>query len=42
VRSDALIHSGADLNGKTVGTVAVKTLEHACMLLWVEQHAAIP
>jgi NitT/TauT family transport system substrate-binding protein len=38
VRSDARIHSGADLNGKTVGTVAVKTLEHACMLLWVDKH----
>jgi NitT/TauT family transport system substrate-binding protein len=38
VRGDAPIHSGADLNGKTVGIVAVKTLEHACMLLWVDKH----
>jgi NitT/TauT family transport system substrate-binding protein len=38
VRSDAPIHSGADMNGKTVGIVAVKTLEHACMLLWVDKH----
>jgi NitT/TauT family transport system substrate-binding protein len=38
VRADSPIHSGADLNGKTVGIVAVKTLEHACMLLWVDKH----
>jgi NitT/TauT family transport system substrate-binding protein len=38
VRGDGPVHSGADLNGKTVGIVAVKTLEHACMLLWVDKH----
>jgi len=38
VRSDSPIHSGADMNGKTVGIVGVKTLEHACMLLWVDKH----
>ncbi len=38
VRSDGPIHAAADLNGKTVGIVAVKTLEHACMLLWVDKH----
>jgi NitT/TauT family transport system substrate-binding protein len=38
VRSDSAIHSGADMNGKTVGIVGVKTLEHACMLLWVDKH----
>ena len=38
VKKDGPIRSGADLNGKTVGIVAVKTLEHACMLLWVDKH----
>jgi NitT/TauT family transport system substrate-binding protein len=38
VKADGPIHSGADLNGKTVGIVAVKTLEHAAVLLWVDKH----
>jgi NitT/TauT family transport system substrate-binding protein len=38
VRGDSPIHTGADMNGKTVGIVAVKTLEHATMLLWVDKH----
>jgi NitT/TauT family transport system substrate-binding protein len=38
VRGDSPIRTGADMNGKTVGIVAVKTLEHAAMLLWVDKH----
>ena len=38
VRKDAPIQSGADLNGKTIGIVALKTMQHAAILLWVDKH----
>ncbi len=38
VRNDSPIRTGTDANGKTVGIVGVKTLEHAAMLLWVDKH----
>jgi NitT/TauT family transport system substrate-binding protein len=38
VRKDSTIRSGADLNGKTVALNAVKTLQHAAVLLWVDKH----
>jgi NitT/TauT family transport system substrate-binding protein len=38
VRKDSAIRSGADLNGKTVGIVAVKTMQYAAAMAWVDKH----
>lgn len=38
VRSDSPIKTGADMNGKTVAIVAMKTVQHAAVLLWVDKH----
>jgi NitT/TauT family transport system substrate-binding protein len=38
VRKDSDIHTGADLNGKTVAINAVKTMQHAAVLLWIDKH----
>jgi len=38
VRKDSAIHSGADLNGKTVAINAVKTMQYAAVLLWIDKH----
>jgi NitT/TauT family transport system substrate-binding protein len=38
VKDDSPIHTGADMNGKTVGIVAMKTLQHACVLAWIDKH----
>jgi NitT/TauT family transport system substrate-binding protein len=37
VLKDAPIQSAADLNGKTIGIVAVKTMQHAAVLLWIDR-----
>jgi NitT/TauT family transport system substrate-binding protein len=38
VRKDSPIRTGANLNGKTIGINAVKTLQHAAVLLWIDKH----
>jgi NitT/TauT family transport system substrate-binding protein len=38
VRKDSPVKSAADLNGKTVAIVAMKTMQHAAFLLWVDKH----
>jgi NitT/TauT family transport system substrate-binding protein len=38
VRKDSTIQTGADLNGKTVAINAVKTMQHAAVLLWIDKH----
>jgi NitT/TauT family transport system substrate-binding protein len=38
VRKDSPIKNPADLNGKTVAIVAMKTMQHAAFLLWVDKH----
>jgi NitT/TauT family transport system substrate-binding protein len=38
VRKDSPIKSPAELNGKTVAIVAMKTMQHAAFLLWVDKH----
>ena len=38
VRKDSPIHTAADINGKIVGIVAVKTMQHAAVLLWIDMH----
>jgi NitT/TauT family transport system substrate-binding protein len=38
VRKDSAIQTGADIAGKTVGIVAVKTMQHAAVLLWIDRH----
>jgi NitT/TauT family transport system substrate-binding protein len=38
VRKDSPIQTGANLNGKTIGINAVKTLQHAAVLLWIDKH----
>jgi NitT/TauT family transport system substrate-binding protein len=38
VRGDSPIRTGADLNGKTVGIVAVKTMQYAAALAWIDKH----
>jgi NitT/TauT family transport system substrate-binding protein len=38
VRKDSPIKSAADLNGKTIAIVAMKTMQHAAFLLWVDKH----
>lgn len=38
VRKDSPIRTGADFNGKVVGIVAEKTMQHAAFLLWVDKH----
>ncbi len=32
------IKTAADLNGKTVGIVALKTMQHAAILAWIDKH----
>ena len=36
------IRSGADLSGKTIAIVALKTVQHAAFLAWLEKHGADP
>ena len=38
VSKTSTIQTGADLNGKTVGIVALKTMQHAAILLWIDKH----
>jgi NitT/TauT family transport system substrate-binding protein len=38
VKKDSPIKSGADLNGKTVAIVAMKTMQDAAFRLWVDKH----
>jgi NitT/TauT family transport system substrate-binding protein len=38
VKGDSPIRTGADMNGKTVGIVAMKTLQHAAALAWIDKH----
>jgi NitT/TauT family transport system substrate-binding protein len=38
VRKDSPLKDAADLNGKTVAIVAMKTMQHAAFLLWVDKH----
>ena len=38
VRSNSTIHTAADLNGKTVGIFALKNMQHAVILEWIDQH----
>jgi NitT/TauT family transport system substrate-binding protein len=38
VRKDSPIKTPAELNGKTVAIVAMKTMQHAAFLLWVDKH----
>lgn len=38
VRRDSPIRTAADLNGKIIGINAVKTLQHAAVLLWIDKH----
>lgn len=38
VLKDSTIRGGADLNGKTIGINAVKTMQHAAILLWIDKH----
>jgi NitT/TauT family transport system substrate-binding protein len=37
VSKDSPIKSAADLNGKTIAIVAVKTMQHAAVLAWIDQ-----
>ena len=38
VKDDSPIKSAADVNGKTVAIVAMKTVQHALFLAWVDKH----
>jgi len=38
VKADSPIKSAADINGKTVAIVAMKTVQHAMFLAWVDKH----
>lgn len=38
VRKESTIRAGADFNNKTVGIVAIKTVQHAAFLAWVDKH----
>lgn len=38
VTKDSSIKSAADLNGKTVGIVAMKTMQDAAFRLWIDKH----
>ncbi len=38
VRADSPIKTGLEMNGKTVAIVAMKTVQHAAMLAWVDKH----
>ncbi|HEY5341072.1 MAG TPA: ABC transporter substrate-binding protein [Candidatus Aquilonibacter sp.] len=38
VLKDSPIKTAADLNGKTVGIVALKTMQHAAVLAWIDKH----
>ncbi len=38
VKADSPIKSAADCNGKTVAIVAMKTVQHALFLAWVDKH----
>jgi NitT/TauT family transport system substrate-binding protein len=38
VLKDSPIQTAADLNNKTIGIVAVKTMQHAAVLLWIDRH----
>lgn len=38
VKDDSPIKTGADVNGKTVAIVAMKTVQHALFLAWVDKH----
>lgn len=38
VRTDSPIKTAADLTGKTVGIVALKTMQHAAALAWIDKH----
>jgi NitT/TauT family transport system substrate-binding protein len=38
VRTNSSIHTAADLNGKTVGIFALRNLQHAVFLQWIDQH----
>jgi NitT/TauT family transport system substrate-binding protein len=40
VKKDSPIKTAADLNGKTVAIVAMKTMQHAAFLLWADKHGA--
>jgi len=40
VRKDSPIRTAADLNGKTMGIIALKTMQHAAVLLWLDRHGA--
>ncbi len=37
VRKDSPIQSARDLNGKTVGIIAIKTMQHAAIDLWIDR-----
>jgi NitT/TauT family transport system substrate-binding protein len=38
VKADSPIKTAADVNGKTVAIVAMKTVQHALFLAWVDKH----
>jgi NitT/TauT family transport system substrate-binding protein len=38
VKKDSPLKTVAELNGKTVAIVAMKTMQHAAFLLWVDKH----
>ncbi len=38
VKADSPIKTAADINGKTVAIVAMKTVQHALFLAWVDKH----
>jgi NitT/TauT family transport system substrate-binding protein len=38
VKSDSPIKTAPDVNGKTVAIVAMKTVQHAAFLAWVDKH----
>ncbi len=38
VLKDSPIQTASDLNNKTIGIVAVKTMQHAAVMLWIDRH----
>jgi NitT/TauT family transport system substrate-binding protein len=42
VRKESPIRSAADLNGKTVAIVSLKSIQHAAFLAWVDKHGGDP
>lgn len=42
VRKDSPLRGGADFNGKTVAIVALKTVQHAAFLAWLESRGGDP